>query len=323
MIRHHAILDWKSAEKIDYLKQPRHTSDMSASPLQKIHCDEYLNLPNPKKPSTTRRVVFDEINALDTETVKSEAIWPHNCSLSSITEWDERRSERAEGFRLQDPPGYIRGDDFKYTLDKNKINWSANRIELLRFDNAVEYLSRIKELAKGTPESKLSKDQREAVHPNKFGSALNLESAVEKRSDWKGDLRPRHAKVVAQTLYIYEGAEHTVPKLIIPLVGSEIKGYDAMAANTNPSCDLYGLGFTEDQARRVIRITPGPGATKRIPFYLVLPTYELRILWLYTLKRKAEDVAESNASQKDGTIGVPSSMSAIKNMIYNKWNGKK
>ena len=277
--------------------------------------EEYLNLPNPKKPSTTRRQIYDSINTIDSEPVKPVAIWPHQCSLSSLQEWDDRRSERPEGSRFTDPPGYRRGDDYIYNLDKNKINWSAARIEQLRFENAIDYLHRIEAIGRGEILGKLPKDQRDAVHPNKFGYAMNLESDVQKRSDWRGELRPRFAKIVAQTLYIYENRTSAQAKLTIPIQGCEIKGYDAQAANTNPTCDLYGMGFTDDQAKRVICVVPSANCSKQIPIFIVLPTYEDRIQWLYTLKRKAED--------RITTGGSTDMMRSVKGMLYNTIKGKK
>jgi hypothetical protein len=287
--------------------------------------DEYLNSPNPKKPSTTRREAYNSINRLDSTPVRPDAMWPHNCSLATLEDWDARLSERPEGSRFTDPSGYIRGDDYIYTLEKNKINWTAARIEHLRFENAVNYLHYIEEKAKGKADSQIDKQHRDAVHPNRFGFAMNYQATIQKRSDWKGELRPRFAKIIAQKLLIYETSESTAPKIEIPLVGCEIKGYDAQAANTNPACDLYGMGFTDDQAKRVVCIRPSPMCPKSIPIYIVLPTYEERIAWLYAMKRKAEDriTVKSEIDMTALRTNNTSITKSIKGMLYNAIKGKK
>lgn len=216
-------------------------------------------------------------------------------------------------------------DDFKYVQEKNMLNWTAHRIEQLRFDNACLYLRRLEALADGKSEASLLHDLREAVHPNKFGSTMNLESDVLKRSDWRGELRPRHCKIVAKMLHVYERADSHEPKLSLSLLGAEIRAYDAAAANTNPACDLYGMGFTDDQARRVVCIRPGATAAKRIPIFVVLPTYEARIKWHSAMQRKAEDKdAPASAGVAVAGAGSGASLgSSIKSALHGMLSGKK
>jgi hypothetical protein len=190
---------------------------------------------------------------------------------------------------IEDPPGYIREDDFVYEQEKNKFNFKCHNIEHQRFSNACAYLEKLKEIKKGKLEKNLDKELREAVHPNKFGTSMNLEAIVLKRSNWRGQLRERYAKISGSMLCFYDVNEEKkyndkTPRSFVNIKGSVIKGYDGKAANTNKACDLYGLGFTEDEARRVISIA----SQDKMPFFMILPTYEERIEWLYSLKRKSE-----------------------------------
>jgi len=252
---------------------------------------QFLRQPNPYRPSEKRLHVFCCINELAEEAVTDTAMWMHDCSFESLQEWDKARLDRPEAKRFDDPPGYFRQDDFLYESNANKLNWSAFTIEKLRFKNASDYLRRLSLLADGV--SNLDADARDAVHPNKFGTSSNLSAMILKRSDWRGELRPRYAAVTGKTMSFFEKHGDSKPKLTFSLLGCEVKGYDATAANTNQACDLYGLGFTEDQARRTLRLRP----ENRVPFFIVLPTYEERILWLSTLKRKAE--YESDGKKND------------------------
>jgi hypothetical protein len=236
--------------------------------------DEYLELPNPKKPSTTRNELFQEISNLSGEQVKPNKIWPHSCRFEDVENSNS----------LDDPPGYIREDDFYYDDDKNKINWKARIIEEQRFENAHNFLEKIKLINKGKSEKDLYKHLRESVHPNKFGTQMNLEAEVLKRSDWTGKLRLRWAKIYRNFICFYDNKSSQNLRCTINIKGCVFKGYDWQAANKNSACDLYGLGLTEEQAKCTIGIFP----PDRMRFFIILPTYEERTEWLYSLKRKSE-----------------------------------
>jgi hypothetical protein len=248
--------------------------------------NEFLAEANPKKTSMTRGEVYEQIAALDPTPLQIENAWPHACSADAVWNCD----------RLQDPPGYQRGDDYVYTEERHKINFTAANIEELRFTNAWYYLEKLKALKKGADEKGLSKHLREAYHPNKFGTAMNLQADILKRSDWLGQFRPRHAQIHGSFLVIFDSKESLKQRLAIKITGCKVTGYDAQAANTNRNCDLYGLGFTEDQARRTLSIS----SKDRMKFFFILPTYEERIEWLYVLKRKAE--LDDKDAQKTGFL---------------------